>query len=338
MDNGKSSPVTLKTIADEVGISVTAVSKALRGEYGVSSETQKKVKETAERLNYRHNSVAQSLRTNSTGTLGLIVSDSSFSFFTPVIEGVERAASENKYNIILCNASSNVEKEKEAVKILLSKRVDGLLLAASLLNRKKYKKYLDSLGIPYVFLVRRGESDESDFVINDNVYGSYQIVNFLIGTGSRNVFFINIHEEITSYSDRQIGYEKALRSNGLEVDPSMIYGAKPTVEDGYAAMSRILKENPTGVDAVFCGCDVIAIGAMEAILDSGRKIPQDIRVAGYDDIEYAAYLRVPLTTVRQPKYKIGKMGTEVVINRIKGNFAGTANVILRPDLVLREST
>lgn len=334
--NGK--PVTLKTIADEVGISVTAVSKALRGEYGVSRETLKKVKETAKRLNYRHNSVAQSLRTNSTGTIGLIVSDSSFSFFTPVIEGVEKKAAEYDYNIILCNAYSNAEKEKEAVKVLVNKRVDGLILAASLLNREEHRAFLDSMGVPYIFVIRRCESDGSDFVINDNVYGSYQMVNYLIGTGSRKIGFINIHEEITSYSERRIGYERALENNGIPLDESVIIGAKPTVEDGYAAMSRMLNTESAGIDAVFCGCDVLAIGAMEAILDTGRKIPDDIRVAGYDDIEYAPYLRVPLTTVRQPKYRIGQIGTETLINRIKGKFAGTANVVLRPDLVLRDST
>lgn len=329
--------VTLKNIAEELGLSITAVSKALRGEGGIGAETVERIKETAKRMNYLPNSVAKSLRTNTTKTLGLIVSDSSFSFFTPVIEGVEKSASEYGYNIILCNAYSNVDKEKEAVRILANKRVDGLVLAASMLNSEEHREFLESFGIPYVFVIRKSETNENDYVINDNAYGSFQMIDYLIKTGSKRICFINIYEKISSYSDRMVGYQKALEENGVDFDEALLYGAKPTVEDGYAAMHRIL-EAKNKVDAVFCGCDVIAIGAMEAIIEAGLKIPEDIRVAGYDDIEYAAYLRVPLTTVRQPKYKIGKMGTEVLIDKIQGKFEERQNIVLRPDLVLRHST
>ncbi len=329
--------VTLKNIAEELGLSITAVSKALRGEGGIGKETVERIKQTAKRMNYLPNSVAKSLRTNTTKTLGLIVSDSSFSFFTPVIEGVEKSASEYGYNIILCNAYSNVDKEKEAVRILANKRVDGLILAASMLNGEEHREFLESFGIPYVFVIRKSETDENDYVINDNAYGSFQIVDYLIKTGSKRICFINIYEKIASYSDRMTGYKKALEENGIVYNDRLLYGAKPTVEDGYAAMNRILASGDA-VDAVFCGCDVIAIGAMEAIIEAGLRIPEDIRVAGYDDIEYAAYLRVPLTTVRQPKYKIGKMGTEVLIDKIQEKFEDRQNIVLRPDLVLRHST
>lgn len=329
--------VTLKNIAEELGLSITAVSKALRGEGGIGRQTVERVKETAKRMNYLPNSVAKSLRTNTTKTLGLIVSDSSFSFFTPVIEGVEKSAAEYGYNIILCNAYSNADKEKEAVRVLANKRVDGLVLAASMLNGEEHREFLEAFGIPYVFVIRKSETNENDYVVNDNAYGSFQIVDYLIKTGSRRVCFINIYEKIPSYSERMQGYQKALSENKIEYNDKLIYGAKPTVEDGYSAMNRVISsgEKP---DAVFCGCDVIAIGAMEAILEAGLKIPEDIRVAGYDDIEYAAYLRVPLTTVRQPKYKIGKMGTEVLIEKIQEKYEERQNIVLRPDLVLRQST
>ena len=181
--------VTLKNIAEELGLSITAVSKALRGEPGIGRETVERVKETAKRMNYMPNSVAKSLRTNTTKTLGLIVSDSSFSFFTPVIEGVEKAAAEYGYNIILCNAYSNEEKEKESVRILANKRVDGLILAASMLNGEDHREFLDSFGIPYVFVIRKSESDQSDYVVNDNINGSFQMVDYLIKTGSKEYLF-----------------------------------------------------------------------------------------------------------------------------------------------------
>ncbi len=329
--------VTLKTIAEELNLSITAVSKALRGEKGIGKETVQKVKETAKKMNYQPNSVAKSLRTNMTKTLGLIVSDSSFLFFNPVIEGVEKSASEFGYNIILCNANSNVDKEKEAVRVLANKRVDGIILAASMLNDQEHAEYLDSFGIPYIFAVRKSETDKCDYVINDNENGSFQMVDYLAKTGSSRICFINIYEKISSYSGRMMGYRKALLQNNLPICEDIIFTAKPTVEDGYASMKRIIAAKKD-IDAVFCGCDVIAIGVMEAILEAGLKIPTDIRVAGYDDIEYAAYLRVPLTTVRQPKYKMGKMATEVLIDKIQNKYEGWQNIVLWPDLVLRQST
>ncbi len=329
--------VTLKSIAQELNLSITAVSKALRGEPGIGAETVARVKETAKRMNYRPNSVAKSLRTNVSKTLGLIVSDSSFSLFAPVIEGVEKSAAEYGYSIILCNAYSNIQKEEEAVQILANKQVDGLILAASMLNDSKHRAFLDSFGIPYVFVIRKSETDDADYVVNDNFHGSYQMVDYLIKTGSAKIGFLNIYKKISSYSERMNGYRKALEDNHIAFDADLVMDAKPTVEDGYAAMKRIIAQG-VNLDALFCGCDVLAIGAMEAILEAGMSIPKDIRIAGYDDIEFAAYLRVPLTTVRQPKYRIGQMGTEVLIDRLQGKYQGRQNVVLRPDLVLRQST
>ena len=331
--------VTMKTIAEKLGVSVTAVSKAMRGEGSISQELTDKVKKTAKELNYQPNSIASSLRTQRTQTLGLLISDSTLSLFAPLIDGIEKTASEMGYNIILCNAHSSVEKEKEAVRTLVNKRIDGLFLAASLLTSKRDKAFLDALEIPYMFLVRRCEWDKGDFVVNDNTEGTYQMIDYLVKTGSEKIFFINISNTITTYRERLQGYKNALEANKIRYDDTIVSNVKPTYEEGYHAMNKILmKEGVGNVRAVFCGCDMIAVGAMERILEGGLHIPGDIRLASYDDIEFAAHLRVPLTTVRQPTYKIGRLGAEKMIEKIKNQSKSRVNMVIKPELVLRQST
>lgn len=328
---------TLKDVAKVVGVSVTVVSNTLRNKGNYSEETRRKIIDTAKKMNYSPNAIARSLRMNNTNTLGVVVSDSSFTFIASVVKGIEDTAAKNGYNIILCNTNSQKSKEKEAIKILMDKRVDGLILAASMLTTKDDIEYLDSLNIPYVHMIRRSSDVNHNYVINDNYLGAYQMTDYLIKTGSKRIHFINIIEGTASYSNRLRGYQAALKDNGISYDRDIVYSVKPTIEEGNSAVKSILAKEDN-VEAVFCGCDIIAIGVMDAILESGLKIPEDIRVASYDDIEYAAYLRVPLTTVRQPKHRIGQAGTEVLIDKIRNSKTPIKNVVLKPDIIIRKST
>lgn len=331
--------VTLKTIAEQLGVSVTAVSKAMRGEGSISRELTAKIKKLAEEMNYQPNSIASSLRTRMTKTLGLVISDSTLSLFAPLIDGIEKTASEMGYSIILCNAHSSVEKEKEAVRTLVNKRIDGLFLAASLLTSKQDKEFLDSFEIPYMFLVRRCDWEQGDFVVNDNIEGTFKMIDYLVKTGSEKIYFINISSAITTYRERLQGYRDALAANGISYDEKIVSNVKPTYEEGYHAMdSLLLKEGGKNIRTVFCGCDMIAVGVMERILEEGLEIPGDIRLASYDDIEFAAHLRVPLTTVRQPTYKIGALGAEKLIEKILNPGDSRINMVIKPELVLRQST
>jgi len=329
--------ITLKDIAAEAGISTTAVSKALNNKGSTSIKTQERVKMIANRLGYRPNLVAKSLKNNCTKTIGLVVADSSHSFLGSVIKGAQEEAVKYGYNIILANTNRNRETEKKAINSLLEKRIDGLLLASSLLIQKKDKSYLESLGIPYVFMVRRSEVKEEAFVGNDNVRGAFDIIEYLIKTGSKHIHFLNMDKVSTSSKDRLKGYIKALEDYDIPYDHSLVYNMRPEIEEGYTVARDIL-ERGEKVEALFCGCDIICIGAMEAILEKGLRIPEDIRVCGYDDIEFAAYLRKPLTTMRQPKEIIGVKAIELVINRIQNNQEQPGVVLLKSELVVRQST
>lgn len=328
---------TLKDIAAEAGISTTAVSKVLNNKGGISKETEERVIEIANRLGYRPNFVAKSLKVNSTKTIGLVVSDSSHSFFGSVIKGAEEEAAKQGYNIILANTNRSRETEKNAINTLMEKRIDGLLLASSMLTQETDKAYLDALGVPYVFMIRRSEDEGAPFVGNDNVRGAFDMVDYLIKTGSRQIHFLNMDKDSTSSKDRLKGYKQALEAGGIAYDESIVLNMRPEIEAGYTVMRNILERGET-IKALFCGCDILGIGAMEAIFEKGLNIPGDVRVCGYDDIEFAAYLRRPLTTIRQPKEVIGVKAINLLLSRIQGDNKYPGVVILKSELVVRQST
>lgn len=329
---------TLYDIARELGLSVTAVSRALNGKDGVSEETKAKVKEAAKRLNYTPNILAKSLRINSTKTIGVVVSDSSYSFSTGIIKGLEKTAADRGYNIILSNTDKDYEKEKKAIELLASKRIDGLIILSSLLAKSEDDiNFIRGLGVPSIFVTRKPVCSDSDYVLNDNFKGAFLITDYLIKKGQRKIHYLNGPKDISSITARLEGYKSALEDNNIEYDPLIVYHIDETQEAGYSAMSKLLDKDGD-IKAVMCGCDIIAIGVMQAILDKGYRIPEDIKVAGYDDIEFACYLRVPLTTVRQPQYTMGCEAMRILLDKVESVDESVRQVILDPELIIRQST
>ena len=323
-------------IARDVGVTKMTVSKVLSGKPKIGKATREKVLEAAARLNYQYNSIAGNLRLNRTKTIGLIISDSSFSFFPSVIKGIEDCAVQCGYALLLCNTGGSHQTEKEKIDLLVSKRVDGIILAASTFTGLEDAAYLSALGVPFVYAIRIPLAPRVDYVANDNYRGAYMMVDYLVGTGSREIYFLNMASTSTSASQRLDGYIKALEKHGIRYDENRMVRIEHTVEAGYAHMKALLSRGKN-IGAVFCGCDVIAIGVMQAALDLGYRIPQDIRVASYDDIEFAQYLQVPLTTVNQPKYDIGKKSVELLLKRIENPQKEPEAVILEPALSIRKS-
>jgi len=328
---------TMSDIAKAVGVSVMTVSKVLNNKPNVRETTRQKVLNAAHKLGYKPNLIARSMRLNQTKTIGLVISDSSFSFFPSVIKGIEDCAVRNGYSILLCNTNGDHQTEKEKIDLLMNKRVDGIILAASTFISPEDTGYLASLGVPFIYAIRIPMDPSADCVANDNYNGASMMIDYLIRTGSRNIHFINMKSVSTSSLDRLEGYRKTLEKNNIAYDEEIIYAIDHTVDAGYSLTKRLLSYGKD-MKAIFCGCDVIAIGVMEAILEMGYKIPDDIRVASYDDIDFAQYLQVPLTTVRQPKYSIGIKSMETLINRINNPGMEPQIVMLESELVIRKST
>ena len=328
---------TMEDVANAAGVSKMTVSKVLNGKPNIGQKTRERVLAAANELNYRHNAIASSMRSKKTKTIGLIISDSSFSFFPSVIKGIEDGAARNGYALLLCNTNGNYQTEKNMIDLLMSKRVDGMILAASTFLHKEDFDYLNSLGVAFVYAIRIPAYEQVDYVANDNCRGSYMMIDYMVRTGSRSIHFFNMKSVSTSAGKRLEGYTKALEKHGIAYDERMVHMIDHTVEAGYAHMKKLLSYGHE-IKAVFCGCDVIAIGVMQAALDMGFHIPEDIRIASYDDIEFARYLQVPLTTVSQPKYDIGQKSVELLLKRIKDPQKAPEAVILAPELCVRKST
>lgn len=327
---------TMKDIAEVCNVSSMAVSKVLNGKEGISKETTERIFAAAKKLNYRPNLIAKSLRINETRTLGVITSDSSHLLFAKILRAIGDAADENDYSIIIANTGQCPKRERKSMQTLIEKRIDGLLLAAPLNVDRKSMNNVRNLDIP-VTLLMRSAGPGYDTVINDNYLGAYQMVDYLAKTGSRRFYMINLPRESQSGKERLRGYKRALKDNGIEYNARGVLFCQPYIEDGRIAMQKLLDKGARS-GAVFCGCDVIAIGAIRAAIKKGLQIPGDIRISGYDDIELLDDLRVPLTTMRQPVLDMGRAGIDLLLRRIREPNRTPQRLVMQSELVVREST
>lgn len=330
--------VTIKDIAKQASVSINTVSRALNGKPDVNEETKKRIIEIAKRLNYVPNFLAKGLVTKNTKTIGVIISDNSNPFFAKIIKGIEDFARSEGYSIILCNTDEEYEKEEDAIYLLQQKQVDGFLITLTSTQKERIDVLkLKRAEIPFVLLNRHMDNIMTDYVINDNIYGAYIAINHLVKLGYKRIGYISGPPQISSVRERLEGYRKALFENNIEFDNSLIKESNLKMEDGTILMRELLElENlPT---AVFTYSDFLAIGVLKAIKEAELKIPEDIALVGYDDIEFSAFLEVPLTTVHQPRYRIGEKGARILINRIEGKGSkDLQQIILKPELVIRKS-
>ena len=329
---------TIKDIAKKAKVSANTVSKALNNKPGVGKETCDRILKTAEELGYLPNVLAKNLRLSQTKTIGVIISDNSNPFFARMIKGIQDVAREANYHIVLYNTEENSDFEEEAIGLLLELRVAGLLITPT---QKKidYILRLKQLHIPFILLVRHLEEVVTHYVTTDNIIGGYIATQHLINRGHQRIVFINGPYQNSAAKERFSGYQKALKENKIVFDESLVKWGNLDMKDGYNAMRRILlnERPPLGV---FLFSDYIAIGALKAVREKNLEIPEDVSIVGYDDIDLVNYLDVPLTTVHQPKYSIGKKGAEILINIIEGKLSNGEEferTVLQPRLIVRKS-
>ena len=327
---------TLKDIAKEVGVSAMTVSKVLNNKPGVSDATRQQVQDAARRLNYSQNLIARSLRTDETRTLGVVLSDTSEMVLSKVLRGIQDGASAKNYSTIIANTDHQPEREQQAIQTLLGKRIDGLILVAPTLYTDEQIALLKSSSIPFIFLMRKSDHSDIDTIINDNYLGGYQSVVHLIENRCRSFAFLALKDSQSS-QDREKGYLQALADYRVPLESVHFFHISPFIEAAEAA-ARELLQSGIRFDALVCGCDTVAVGAMNVLLDAGIRIPADVRLIGYDGIDLARYLRVPLTTMEQPLYEIGHKGAEILIDRAHYPQMPVRKLVLKSQLVIRQST
>src|ERR1700730_12341162 len=306
-------PVTIKDVARESGVNTSTVSRALNNSYGVNDGTRKHVMEVATRLNYRRNQVARGLVTGRSQSIGLVVSDIRNPFFAEVARGAEDAAHRAGRDLVLCNSDLKAEKQMCYFDSLLAKRVDGIVMTAVAALRRAQQDQLWAAGVPTVLLNRSPVYRRFSSVLGDNLEGGEIAGNYLIDIGHTKVSHITGPRAHGNLTDRAKGFLKAFHDKGLP-EPEVICG-EHTFAGGYESASQVLTRDRT-ITAIFAGNDALAFGCIRAAIEKGIRIPDDLSIIGFDNVEISQITSPPLTTIDQPKYEIGRAAIEMLLNMI----------------------
>jgi len=329
---------TIKDIAKTAGISYSSVSRALNGLKGVSEQTRQEIQKIAEEMEYTPNAVARGLVQKQTGTLGLILPDIANPFYPEIARGVEERASLAGYNTFLCNTNYDLSKEESYLLNLLEKRVDGIILApvSSQSNLFEKRKHMP---VPFVYLGNTPERTKYSFVLTDNVRGGYLATRTLIEKGYRRIGFISGDDEESPVGGRFTGFKEAMDRYNIEVNHDYIQFGNWRLKSGYEIITQMI-DSGVYPEAVVAGNDILAMGILQGIKERGLGVPGDIAVIGYDDIPYASWPAINLSTIRQPKSRMGKSAVEILLDQFQTqNEKDTAftakKIILDPELILR---
>ncbi|MBN1304699.1 MAG: LacI family DNA-binding transcriptional regulator [Anaerolineales bacterium] len=327
--------VTIKDVAKKAGVSSATVSRVLSHQSYVREEVRMRVLQAAKELNYQPNRVARSFRANRSKIIGLIVSDILNPFYTSLVRSVEDIASRNGYAVFLCNTDENPQKEETYIDFMIGERVAGVLLTPVFEESVVVNRLLEA-GIPVVCLDRKIKNVILDTVMVNNLDGAYQVVSHLIDIGHQRIGAI-VGENCTTGLQREDGYRNALVDHNISVKEDYIQRGAPREQDG-SLLARKLLSLPNPPNAVFCGNNLLTIGTLREINAQGMKVPDDIAIAGFDDLEWYGLVEPTITAVYQPVSELGSRATEILFQRIGGDQSEAKMVLLNPELRIRRSS
>jgi LacI family transcriptional regulator len=331
---------TIKEVAQRGRVSVGTVSNVLAGAPRVNPALRERVLAAIRELDYHPNHVARSLKIRRTKMIGMVISDITNPFFPQVVRGAEDAALERGYLLLTVNTDDRVEREKQALSVLRTRRVDGILLVVAPFKGDIFHiKAVLSDGIPIVCLDRVHKQLPVDSVSTNHMKGAQVCVRHLVSMGHRRIAVITGSKGLQTAEDRLEGYKQALREAKLKIDPELIREGDFRLDTGYRLTKDLLlgRLRPT---ALFVSNGMMALGALKALEEMKLHCPKDIALAVFDDLPFADALQPHLTAVSQPAYEIGHQGAELLIRRIEGAETSKhrIQICLDPELKIREST
>jgi LacI family transcriptional regulator len=330
--------VRLKDIAKQTGVSVMTVSKALRDAADVSASTKTRIKLLAQQMGYVPDSTAQGLRTRTTKLFGLVFSSLANPIYTPIVVAIEERAHELGYDVLLAHTLNVPEREEACIRRFLSRRVDGLFIAPvyRIATEARIYQELVARGVPLVLLGHPAPfCSQFVSVESDDVLGGYAATQHLLKLGHKRIAFLTGPPATPWTVERLEGYRRALREANLEFDDKLIFQAGRTMDDGAAAALQMLNEN-SDATAIMAVNDVVAVGCAETLLNQGLRIPDDVSVAGFGNVMVGTHFRVPLTTLRQPKFRLGSAAMDAMQQLLRGNRPESRR--LPAELIIRAST
>jgi LacI family transcriptional regulator len=328
----------IEEVAKLSGVSRSTVSRVINNDPNVKESTRARIQEVIRKVNYRPNSVARGLASGRTRIIGLVLPTAQSSLFTDpyyprLIQGITAVCNARDYSVMLW--LTNPEQEQNKIHQLVSDSLlDGMVIASYLID-DPILEALTKAGLPFLLIGRHPTRTDLSYLDADNFQGAREAVVHLLRLGRCRVATITGPNNMIAGIDRREGYEHAFHERGMSPDPALMVEGDFSESGGYASMMRLIPQNP---DAVFVASDTMAVGALRALRESGKRIPEDVAVVGFDDIPSAAHMDPPLTTVRQSIQGMGQLAAETLIQIVNEGTAPPHRLVLPTELVIRSSS
>ncbi|HDR14790.1 MAG TPA: LacI family transcriptional regulator [Desulfobacteraceae bacterium] len=334
-------PATLKDIAALAGVSATAVSLALNNQPGIGGKKREQILKIASELEYRPNFLARSMVGKRSNTIGLLINNISDPFYAAMVQNAEESARKNGLSLIVCNVNDNDKLEKYYIDVLISQRVEGIIISSVRHNSPHIEKLVKD-GFPFVLAGRRiydrEIEDRINIVVLDNFTAGYQAFTHLYRLGHDRIAILTGSMSSSTNIERTNGALKAAEDHGLNVDKGLVIECGNSKERAFDAAADLLKggKAPT---AIFAEDDNMALSAREAIISQGYGIPEDIALLGFDNIYVGALSGIDLSTVREKRYAIAEQSVSLLLEAIKNRDKDSVHkhFVLETDLVIRKS-
>lgn len=326
--------VTIKDVAAKAGVSHATVSRALNNHEEINIETRKRIKSIAKELNYFPNTLARGLVKNVSESIGIVLPDISNPFFPKVIRGIEDYAFYAGRSVIIANTGYDEEREVKCIKEMVGRRVEGLVIIPASVNTIKNIKEAN-IGLPIVYVAANAEETKDDYVVIDDFKMAWTATKYLLDLGHKDIMFIGGSEKIPGIIARVKGFAKALNDAGISYSKDMVIDCSIRKDRGFEVTTELIKKGriPTGIVA---GNDFVALGVMEALEEKGYSVPGDVSIIGFDNIDFAGFSQIGLTTMNQPKYEMGRKAAEILLqrtrelsNHVSGKVQVESSIIIR---------
>ncbi len=327
--------ITMKDIAQKLGVSVVTVSKAFNNKEGVSEELRAQIKKTAEEMGYRYNVTAKALREGHCFNIGVIVAsrymdETENSFYLKMYQNIIKHLTDYEYSGILEIVTQEMEDGNELPRIISNNKIDGLIVLGQM--KAEYLLFIKKTGIHTVYLDFYNKTIDVDAVITDNIYGEYLLTNYLVGKGHKKIAFIGNIYTTASILDRYLGYYRSLLANILEVHPEYLIPDR-THQRKFIEI-KLPKDMPT---AFVCNCDTVAYALIQKLKDRGYRVPEDISVVGFDNYSFGEYSTPKLTTVEVDVDAMTMLAVDTLQKQIAGQGEKPSRKVISGTLIIRDS-
>ncbi|MGG4664863.1 ribose operon transcriptional repressor RbsR [Providencia vermicola] len=327
---------TMKDVARLAGVSTSTVSHVINQNRYVSESITLRVKNAIEELNYAPSALARSLKMNRTNTIGMLLTTSNNPFYAEVVRGVERSCYERGYSLVLCNTEGDLQRMNHSLETLLQKRVDGLLIMCTEVQGPSKEVLARYPAVPTVMMDWSPFESGGDVIQDNSFLGGEMATRYLINAGFTRIACIAGPQDKSPARARHQGFIQAMNDAGIKINEDYLIFSDFEFAGGFESMNALL-ELPIPPQAIFAGNDAMAVGAYQAIFQKGMKVPDDISIVGYDDIDLSSYMIPPLTTIHQPKDELGQQAVNQLIYRMDNPEAETSVLVLTPELIERQS-